>query len=363
MTLLFWAELRRSWAEYLLASLAIALVVGALVAQRAITASADDSIHGLAHQLGNNMLVLPSGTDPADFYGQRYGAATLSDRVPEQIRSSSLAQDIQQISPRLYGNAQVNGTPTVLMGLEGRWPATGDADPALVGAAAARRLGLGVGSSVQVGGQKLTIVGVTEKPPDNLDDALFVPLPVAQRALGHPGEINALRLGGCWCRLDVATLAAEVEKLIPGSRAITVAGMVKAQTGTLDTMKRYSSALLALGLALVGGVVATLVSSQARRHRRELGLLVAMGAPPWLVAWAFAVRAALAGALGALVGGLLAMPAARHLGTALVGLPLTPPSGLVLPAVLLSLVMSGIAALLPARRAAALEPIDVLREI
>ena len=41
-----------------------------------------------------------------------------------------------------------------------------------------------------------------------------MPLAAAQRVLGRPGELSALRLGGCWCRIDVATLAGEVEKLV-----------------------------------------------------------------------------------------------------------------------------------------------------
>jgi putative ABC transport system permease protein len=160
----------------------------------------------------------------------------------------------------------------------------------------------------------------------------------------------------------VATLAPEVERLLPGSRAVTVAGMVKAQTGSVATMKRYSAVLLVAGVALVAGVVAALVASQARRRRREVGLLVAVGAPPAGIAWTFTLQAALAGALGGLAGWLLAVPAAGWLGTRALGTALAAPADLLVPAVILSALVSALAASFPARRAAALDPTEVLRE-
>lgn len=364
MTMLAWGELRRRWLEYLLVAAAIALVVAALVTQRAVTAAADDSIHDLAHRLGRNMLVLPAGMDLGEFYRQRYSGPGLPGDASDVLRRSPLAQQFRMIEARLYGNAAPGGASLIVVGdASFSPPAPEGLEGAYLAPLAARKLGASAGSRIDLGPVALSVLGVARDAPEGLDDAVFVPLGAAQRILGRPGQVNALRLGGCWCRVDVATLASEVEKLLPGSRAVTVAGVVKAQTGTVATMKRYGPVLLAAGAALVAGLVAALVASQARRRRRELGLLVAVGAPPVGIALTFALQAALAGALGGFAGWCLSVPVASWLGRRTLGAAPAAPGDLILPVVVLSALVSALAAFVPARRAAALDPTEVLREI
>jgi putative ABC transport system permease protein len=362
MWILLVGELRRRWLEYALGAVAIGLVVAALVAQRVLTSSAEDAVHDLAHRLGRNMLVLPASADLAAFHSQRYGGEGLREDAAEVLRASSVGEHIRLAEARLYGNVEVNGVPVILVGQELGWPSLGDVKPAVLGAAAARRLGLAPGSLVRIGDAPFQVLEVAEAPPDGLDEAVVVPLAAAQEVLRRPGEITALRLGGCWCRIDVATLAGEVEKLLPGTRALTVAGMVAAQKGSVATMQRYSGILRAVGAGVIGLVVAALVASQARRRTRELGLLVAVGAPPRAVAVLITAQGAAAGALGGLLGWAAAVPVTRAIGQQLLGQGLAAPAGLLLPAVGLAAVVGALAAAAPAWRAASLDPTAVLRE-
>lgn len=362
MWMIFLGDLRRRWAEYALGAAAVALVVAALVTHRAVTASAEESVHELAHRLGRNMLVVPAATDLAAFHAQRYGPEALPDTFPDTIRSSHVAQHIRSIEARVYGNLRAGGGEVIVVGQADGWPALGDVEPAVLGPEAARALGVASGGSFRLGDQPFTALQVAEPPPDGLDAAVFMPLAAAQRVLGRPGELSALRLGGCWCRIDVATLAGEVEKLVPGARAVTVAGMVKAQKGSVETMKRYSTLLHLTGLGVVALVIGSLAASQARRRARELGLLVAVGAPPRALAALFTLQAAVAGAAGGVVGWALAAPLTSWLGAALLGNALAPPAGLLLPAAGLAALVSAVAAFIPAARAASLDPTVVLRE-
>lgn len=362
MWMLFIGELRRRWLEYCLGALAIALVVAALVASRAVTDSAERAVHDLAHRLGRNMLVVPAEADLAAFHAQRFGPETLAGSAPQALLASPIGQHLRSVEARLYGQAVVNGASITVVGQDLGWPAAGDAEPVILGAEAARATGLSAGQTFRVGREAFSVLQVAETAPDGLDRAAFVPLAAAQRLLGRPGRLSALRLGGCWCRIDVATLASEVEKLLPGSRAITVAGVVKAQQGSVATMQRYSGVLELAGVGLIAAVVATLAASQARRRTRELGLLVAVGASPRRVARMLTLQAAAVGALGGLAGWLGSVPLAHRLGEALLGAALAPPAGMLVPALGLSIVVSAAAAAIPARRAAALDPTLVLRE-
>jgi putative ABC transport system permease protein len=362
MWMLFIGELRRRWFEYVLVAAAVSLVVAALVAHRAVTASAESSVHELAHRLGRNMLVVPAGTDLAEFYGQRYGPETIPDGAPEMLQSSAVAQHIRSIEARLYGNVSVNGTPLLVVGQDLGWPALGDVEPVVLGPEAARATGLTTGQTLRIGDATYSVLQVADVAPDGLDAAVFMPLASAQRILGRANQLSALRLGGCWCRVDVATLAADVERILPGTRAITVAGMLSAQKGSVATMQRYSGVLDVAGVGIVAVVVGTLIASQARRRTRELGLLVAIGAPPGRVAWMLTLQAVGVGVVGGIVGWLTAFPLTNRLGEAFLGASLSPGPGMLLPAVVLAALVSAVAASIPARRAAALDPTVVLRE-
>ncbi|MGC3996398.1 MAG: FtsX-like permease family protein [Anaeromyxobacter sp.] len=362
MWLLFVGELRRRWLEHVLGALAIALVIAALVANDAVSLSAQDSVHELAHRLGRNMLVLPGGADLAAFHGQRFGAETLPDTTPATLQASEAGEHIRSVEARLYGEVEVNGARLIVVGQDAGWPALGDVQPAALGGEAARAAGLSAGQAFAAGGEVFSVLQVTDAAPDGLDRAVFMPLATAQRLLDRPGRISALRLGGCWCRIDIATLGRKVEHLLPGTRAITVVGTLEAQKGSVATMQRHAGLIRAAGLSVVAAIVATLALSQLRRRRREIGLLVAIGAPPRKVRWLFTLQGAAVGALGALLGWAAAFPLTHEAGAALLGASISPPAGALAPVLALAVLVSTAAAHLMARQAAALDPTVVIRE-
>lgn len=345
-----------------MAAAVVALVVAALVAQRAVSTSAEKSVHDLAHRLGRNMLVLPASTDLAAFYGHRYGAESLPDGAPEAIRSSSVGEHIQAMEARLYGNARIGGAPAIVVGQDLRWPSLQGAEPAVLGAELARTAGLARGATFALHGVQFQVLDVTATPPDGLDTGAFMPLAAAQRALGRPGQLSAMRLGGCWCRIDVATLGREIEKILPGSRAVTVAGLLKAQQGSLDTVRRYSTVLELAGFGIIAAVVGILTASRTRRRQRELGLLVAIGASPAVLTALWVAEAAVIGAVGAIAGWLSAGPLARQVAARLLGGELELPVDVLVPHLLIAAGVCAVAALIPASWAATRDPTLVLRE-
>jgi hypothetical protein len=358
------AELRRRWFEYLLAMGAVAAVVAALVAHRAVTQSAEAAVHDLAHRLGKNMLLVPASADLEAFHAGRFGPEVLPAALRETIDASPLAQHVRGMQLRLYGDAEVAGARVLVVGDDGFSPqaAAMDPAPAVLGSSAARRLGVARGGTLEVGGRRVAVLDVADPAPDGLDDAVFVPLPFAQAMLGRPGAVSAARLAGCWCSIDVAALGTEIEKLVPGSRAITVAGMLAAQKGSVAEMNRWSGPMYAAGAALVASLVAALVASQARRRTKELGLLVAIGAPPAQVAATFVAQSAILGAAAGALGWALAIPASRWIGARVLGAAVSPPPGAFWAALGIAAGVSALAAAIPAIRAAAQDPTVVLRE-
>jgi putative ABC transport system permease protein len=116
--------------------------------------------------------------------------------------------------------------------------------------------------------------------------------------------------------------------------------------------------VLALLLATVGlyGVMAYTVT----RRTREIGIRVALGSSSGSVVWLIAREAFKLTAMGLAAGVASGVIAARLVSNQLFGLPATDPVT-ILGATVVMLIVTSVAALVPARRAARVDPMRALR--
>jgi ABC-type antimicrobial peptide transport system permease subunit len=135
---------------------------------------------------------------------------------------------------------------------------------------------------------------------------------------------------------------------------------------SLDT-PRLSAAVLAMfaGTALLLAAVGlySLVMLAVTARTKEIGLRVALGAEPWRIVANVVLEAARPVFFGLVAGAVLAAMVLRATAvrSLLFGVSVT--DGVTLGAVIATLgVVSVLAALVPARRAAAIDPIQALRE-
>jgi putative ABC transport system permease protein len=103
------------------------------------------------------------------------------------------------------------------------------------------------------------------------------------------------------------------------------------------------------------------MSAAVSRRRAEIGIRMALGAGPGGAIRLVLARAALLVAVGVVAGGALSRGASRYVAPLLFGLPPRDPATFVLAAVTLAAI-GALAAWLPARRAARIDPAQVLRE-
>jgi len=118
-------------------------------------------------------------------------------------------------------------------------------------------------------------------------------------------------------------------------------------------------AATALLLAAIGlyGVLSQLVSSR----RREIGVRMALGARPSRILSAVLAQAAALTGLGIAAGLCASLVLARFMATLVFGVSVRDPLTLLLVPLVLALAAT-ISALVPARRAARVDPMDVLRD-
>lgn len=249
-----------------------------------------------------------------------------------------------------------------------------DPGEAILGRELAADLGVRVGDRVTlqttVGGRTVSdAVRVTALVDLGVRDlnrrTVLVPLRGAQSLLGLPGGATVLdmTLKDVWTANE---LAAELRQRYPYK--VESWQENNAQLVSALNAQSVSTALIrgVVMVVVVLGIASVLVVSVVQK-RREIGILRAMGATRGQVLRVFLVQGAVVGALGSALGVLLAVAliwAFTHFVRGSDGLPLfaiTLPLATALQVAGLATLCGVLAAIAPARRAAAMDPAQAIR--
>lgn len=296
--------------------------------------------------------------------------------------------DVRTVSPMVSGSAlALRGEATqaiALMGVElaryDRLVGLGDRlvggalrlEPgeAIIGTELAVDLGLRVGDRLVIdSGRVRDSVRVSALADFGIKDlnrrTVIVPLRAAQSLLGLPGGATVvdLQLHDPW---QAERTAASLRRALPykaESWQETNAQLVSAlnaQSVSTTVIRVVVAVVVVLGIASV--LVVSVVQKQ-----REIGILRAMGATRGQILRVFLLEGALVGALGSVLGVLLAMALIWLFTRMARGADGQPLFALVLPpetalqTALLALACGVLAALVPARRAARMDPAQAIR--
>lgn len=241
---------------------------------------------------------------------------------------------------------------------------------AIIGRELAQDLGLRVGDrlAVQTGSssESLRVTALVDLGVKDLNRrTVIVPLRTAQNLLALPGGATSLdvTLHDVWV---ARVLAQDLQRQFPykveswqESNAQLVSAL-NAQSVSTAIIRGVVLAVVVLGIASV------LVVSVVQK-RREIGILRAMGATRGQVMRVFLVQGAVVGAVGSVLGLLLAVALIAAFTTFVRGsdgLPLfniTLPPATALQVALVATVCGVLAAIAPARRAAQLDPAQAIR--
>lgn len=227
-----------------------------------------------------------------------------------------------------------------------------------------------LGEHVRIGGRRFLVIGVMAPKGQilgiDIDDTAYIPVASAQ-SLFHRAEL--------W-EIDVLfSPMVPVEDVRAGVRRVLMARhdgeedfTITTQTEMLDTLGR----VLGIIGAVVGGIgaislvvgaigILTMMWISVGERTSEIGVARAVGATPAQIQTLFLLEAALlsvAGGAAGLVAGLTIAALVRGI---LPGLPFYTPMPYAAAALGVSLVVGLASGVLPARRAAALDPVEALR--
>ena len=226
-----------------------------------------------------------------------------------------------------------------------------------------------LGQFIRVGGERYRVVGIMAAKGQmlgfDLDDIVYIPVERALSLFNRTGlmEIDVTYRPG----ISADAMAQQVSQ-----RLIARHGGEDFSLITQDEMLKSLDRILAVltlaigglgGISLVVGAIGiiTIMVTSVQERRAEIGLMRALGATQRQVMWLFLGEATLLALVGGVVGILVSGLALGGLVLALPTLPIQLDPFYLLLALLLSALVGLISGVLPARRAARLNPVLALQ--
>ena len=226
-----------------------------------------------------------------------------------------------------------------------------------------------LGARVTISNYQFRVIGVLEPKGQflgiDLDELAYIPTARALEMFNRDGLMTivvAYREG-----IPAAMVSEPVKALLKarhGREDFTITtqeDMLRTLSNILDILTMAIGALGSISL-LVGGVgIATIMTIAVSERTSEIGLLVALGAPQRTILGIFLGEAVALSALGGFVGLALGIGLAQAIHLLLPALPVHTPLSFVALAELVAVSIGLLAGVMPARRAARLDPVDALR--
>lgn len=234
------------------------------------------ALHGVAAATGGLTLTDTSfsGTIPSTSAGGGFGGTAGPSGTGPSFDISSFSVDGIQPSTSGVGPLAPSQIST-----GSYFSSTGSrADVAIVSTAYAAQQRVKVGSTLDVAGKPLSVIGLA-KTSSGAADA-YIPLGTAQVLADLPGEVTTAYVSASTAS-GVPTVASHIQTTVPGATVSTSASLAKEVSGSLSSASNLANSLgrwLAIAALVVAFVIAGLLMMAAVARRvPELGTLKAIG--------------------------------------------------------------------------------------
>ena len=305
-------------------------------------------------RLGDNKDLVPP---PLQSFGNHAFTAAIT-----VARSS-----INQVNAQFHGASECG--ERFLVGIRvGRGQLRVGADDVLIGSQLAKDLGVQVGSKLRLDtGQQnsalVNIAGIFELGVRELDARyVYLDLKQAQSLLSLPGGVTVIDLTVADI-FEAENIAARVGRLT----SLQAESWIKTNAQLMNAISAQSLStnmiIIFVAISVAFGIASVLSVSVVQRTR-EIGILRATGATQQQILRIFLFQGALFGLFGSVVGSVASFALVWVFNTFGPGLFYIPISiELVIVALLLATLTGVLAAAIPARRAAALDPVEAIRHV
>ena len=375
-----------------LSMLGIAIGIAAVILLTSIGEGTRRYVLDQFTQFGTNILAVNPGKQETVGLPGVLGGTTRKLTIDDAVALTRLP-GVERVAPFTFGSARVehgnlgrqvnvygatDALPEVLkFGVrQGRFLPPGDprrgANVTVLGPKLKRELfgdASALGRWVRIGGSRFRVIGVMEPKGQilgfDIDDVAYVPVASGMRLFNVDEliEVDVLFAHGA---LEQQVAAAVRETLTErhGKEDFTIttqSQMLEVFGNVMNVVTMGVAAIAGISL-LVGAIgILTVMWIAVGERRGEIGLLKALGATGAQVLALFLAESAALATVGGAAGVAAGLGLAWVLGVAVPGLPVHTPVGYAVAAILVSLGTGVLSGVLPARRAAGLDPVVALR--
>lgn len=377
-----------------LSVLAMSIGVAAVVILTALGDGARRYVVGQFSSIGTNLvIVLPGRSGTGGFNPANAITTTPRDLTVDDAAALRRASAVSRLAPLAVGTSEISfggklrevmvaGSTAEFIPIRNFELAQGSALPdedwgrgspvAVIGAKIREELfgnEPAVGKLIRVGDRRLRVVGVLKPVGQglgmNTDELVIVPVSLAQ-AMFNSNTLFRI-LVEARSREAIPEAKEQVMEILKqrhrGEEDVTVI----TQDAVLATFDKLLGALTlgvagiaAISLAVAGILVMNVMLVAVTQRTGEIGLLKALGATAQTIRLAFLAEAAMLSTVGAVVGYLLGQLGAFGLRQAFPVFPAYPPDWAVIAGLSTALVTGLLFGVMPARRAARLDPVQAL---
>ena len=361
---------------------ALVLATGLIVAIQSLNSSSRQAMHGYLKNLGANMIVVPAELDLLAYFSADPGLLS-SANIPESHffrLFEARIEGVEGIDPRLIMPLQIGESRVVLTGilpdkmLRPKVKQVEEQDPwkvltllapesngAVLGSELKGILGKEIGSTMSVSGREIKVVGILPQQGTIDDLRIYIHLRFLQRWFERPFSLNEIRILYTGNEI-LDKMASGIEGMLENTRVVTHRRMAKKQIQTMDSISRYALMLLAVILALGCISIGNEMFHNAQARRREVGILMALGATTRTILAIFMLKAVFLALIGGILGYGIGTLVAVLLAPRLLQIQVYPILSLIPWSVLMAVVFSVLSSMVPSWRASRIDPGEILQE-
>ncbi len=375
---------------------AVALGISVIVGVVSITRSSEKEVSEALDNMGAPVLIIPKNAALQDYYGAELGESVMPEEYLCLLTDSGMAGS-ENISAELFVAAEVKGIKTVLAGIvtgkgitedicgEAAFGLTSaprisefraastlksaftrvieELEPgqAAVGAEIGSRLKLKPGDSVDVCGNRLIVKTILPEEGTVADNRIFTDLRTVQHISGYAASLHSIEISGCPAG-NAAQLTNKINDMLPLARVVTLNQQLTVRMQINGLMRRISIIMLIM-MALTGAAcIANFMFANVDERRMEMGIFMALGADSGWIVRLILIKAVFVGIIGGALGYILGTAGSMALGAKIAGVEVKPVLPYALWSILIAVTVSLIASIVPALRAASLDPSSIMKE-
>jgi putative ABC transport system permease protein len=319
---------------------------------------------------GANFILVASG-----------GETTVSEAAAREAIDCIPEDKIVGVAPYRYKTVKINEQPFMAAGTDlagareaspywfvsGEWPQ--DDGAVLIGQEVADLIRLLPGSSFTMTGADLRgegfsrdfrVAGIVQT--GGTEEAfIFMSLADFAATVGESGSYDVVECSISAPQAELESIAAEVTERVAGLAPRLVKRVTQSEGVVLTKLQALIFLVTAVVLALTMICVATTMMAVVTERRREIGLKKALGAPDRSVMLEFLGEGLFLGCIGGIFGAVLGFGFAQLIGVNVFGRSISFQPLLVPLTLIASVGVTGVACLIPVRRATDVDPAIVLR--